>query len=512
MNQNGYFTPGTQGYGPTSAEYPPAHPEVQGSGQYFPGQTQQPGYAPYNGASTGQQNYLYTSPAYSPQSGYQMPSQQGTGTGSYIPQTPFSPGYTTPGYQPPSEGYPQGSGYPPVSGGYQVQPGAYQQPAGYQQPGSYPPPQSTYAAGYSPYNQMGKAAQQPQTSPVNSIPLNGGGYVPQRVPVRKRPFEIGNEILIAAGVILVALFIATVTFLKNSPAATPIRILVILLSVVSAGILWIKPLVPENRRLTYSVLALALCVLTAVSFLGGNTPNDTQNKPDVQAGTVNDSGNGTVQEIPPEGGNSLSGGSAAATPAPEMKDTQITDRLVAFFKYWNENRQDEMLALCAPSWQSKMENPRTSLFILLANRKPMDCTLESITGTDADSSRRVTLSSKIDRNNGKPAETYRMTILMVKENNEWYIDPQSLQSYETLDTPDPNVTPTVGPTDTAPVYPTTELYFNPKGGEYYHADPNCKIINEKYTPLGGHFTYAEINNDPYVNLKPCNVCGAPLRP
>ena len=154
MNQNGYFTPGTQGYGPTSAEYPPAHPEVQGSGQYFPGQTQQPGYAPYNGASTGQQNFLYTSPAYSPQSGYQMPSQQGTGTGSYIPQTPFSPGYTTPGYQPPSEGYPQGSGYPPVSGGYQVQPGAYQQPAGYQQPGSYPPPQSTYAAGDSPYNQM----------------------------------------------------------------------------------------------------------------------------------------------------------------------------------------------------------------------------------------------------------------------------------------------------------------------------------------------------------------------
>ena len=117
------------------------------------------------------------------------------------------------------------------------------------------------------------------------------------------------------------------------------------------------------------------------------------------------------------------------------------ERLVSFFTFWSGNRQDEMLNLCAPSWKEKQENPRTSLFGLLANRTPKECTPESITGTDADTSRKVVLTVKIDRNNGKDPEMYRMTIMMVKEANEWYIDPQSLQTNESLETPDPHVTP-----------------------------------------------------------------------
>ena len=58
----------------------------------------------------------------------------------------------------------------------------------------------------------------------------------------------------------------------------------------------------------------------------------------------------------------------------------------------------------------------------------------------------------------------------------------------------------------------TPLYYNPSGGEYYHLDQNCKRINERYLPLQGHFTYAELSKEPYSKLKRCNVCGAPLRP
>ena len=105
-----------------------------------------------------------------------------------------------------------------------------------------------------------------------------------------------------------------------------------------------------------------------------------------------------------------------------------------------------------------------------------------------------------------------MTIMMVKESNDWYIDPQSLQTNESLETPDPNITPTPAPTETPAVYSDTTLYYNPKGGEYYHLDPNCKIINPKFLPLGGTFTYSQIGNEPFDKLKPCNVCGAPLRP
>ena len=55
----------------------------------------------------------------------------------------------------------------------------------------------------------------------------------------------------------------------------------------------------------------------------------------------------------------------------------------------------------------------------------------------------------------------------------------------------------------------TVLYYNPTGGQYYHADPNCKCVHEKYLPLSGTFTYAELGNDAYRILQPCEVCGAP---
>ena len=57
----------------------------------------------------------------------------------------------------------------------------------------------------------------------------------------------------------------------------------------------------------------------------------------------------------------------------------------------------------------------------------------------------------------------------------------------------------------------TVLYYFPEGGQYYHADPNCKAVNEKYLPLEGTFTYAELDDEPYRELQPCGICGAPSR-
>lgn len=367
--------------------------------------------------------------------------------------------------------------------------------------------------GYNPYGQMGRIPQQPGTNdPSSNIPLNGAGYVPQRVPVRKRGFEFRDWFLIAAGAVLIALFVAAVLIVKS----TPLKILLMLLSVGSAAVLWLKPLTAENKRLTYSILALALCVLTAVSFLmkapedttktGGNTSQNTGADP------AGNSGGSGVSDLPVSANNGVSLPASETTPESEGSDSALKERLVSFFSYWHGNLQDEMLALCSPSWQAKEENPRTSLFHLLANRTPEECTLETVSGTDADSSRKVTVTVKMSRNNGKPSELYRMTIMMTKENNEWYIDPQSLKSNEVIETPDPNVTPTPAPTETPAVYSNTVLYYNPKNGEYYHLDPNCKIINPKFLPLAGSFTYSQINDEPYSKLKPCNVCGAPLRP
>lgn len=530
MNQNGYHPQGMHGYGAGQNGY--------GAPQYT---TPQVSFAQNAEQGYAQPNVPYAAPgAYAPQGSFSMPpqqngygiySQQG-GTGTFIPQTPYSPGYTSPDYQPqqpaypqggyPSQGgYPQQSGYPggyspqagyvPQSGyaqgGYPSQ-GGYQQ-FGYQQ-GSYPQ-QSGYMTGFNPYGQMGRIPNQGQISD-ESIPLNGGGYVPKQPPVRKRGFEVKEWYLIAAGAVLIALFITAVLILKS----TPLKILLILLAAGSAGMLWVKPLVAENRRLTYSIVALALCVLTAVSFLmKPNTDatrtgtNQTQGSSASQTVTAEEEGG--VPEIPASVQNAQN--YAESTPEPESADTKLMlQRLVTFFANWTQNRQDEMLNLCAPSWRGKQQNDRTSLFSLLQNRTPGQIMMQGTTGTDADTTRKVVLNADMSRNNGKPPETYKMTIMMVKENNEWYIDPQSLQSYETETTPDPKITPEPVITAEPETNSGTPLYFNPNGGEYYHRDQNCRDVNPKFLPLAGTFTFGQINEEPYSKLKRCNVCGAPLRP
>ncbi len=468
----GYTVPSAQGRGVSGAPAGPGYnapayqmkngyttpqvPFVQGGSDNY-ANNQNP-VQPYAPVQIGQQNNPYAVPTYS------IPPQNGNG-GSFIPQTPYSPGYTSPGYQPPQ--------------------------------------QQGYQAGYNPYVQMGKS-QPDQAQHDSGIPLNGGGYVPQKVPVRRRPFVMKDFYLVIAGAILIALFAAAV-IITGIPA---LKILLIVLALGSAAVLWVKPLVAENKRLTYSILAMALCILTAVSFMM-RQPNDTTKNETSSPQSANSSTGNNPQEIQQSSAQTAKT-ETTATPVPNSNE--LMTRLVSFFIYWSENRQDEMLALCAPSWVDKQENPRTSLFILLGNRKPADCTPESISGTDADSSRKVTLTSKIERYTGKKPELYRMTVLMVKENNEWFVDPQSLQSYDTVATPDPNVTETPSPTPTAAIYSNTILYYNPNGGEYYHFDANCRNVGSKNRPLAGQFTYAEINDEPYSKLKPCNVCGAPLRP
>ena len=485
----GYGQP-QQGYAAPQVPYT-SYNEQQGYSQ----PPAQGNYVPYNGMPSGQ-----------PSAPYSVPQPLGN-SGSYIPQTPYSPGYTSPGYQPAAQSYPPQGGYP-QPGGSQAQMNGYPPQGGYPPQTEYQPSQPPYMPGYNPYGQMGRAPQQ-QSAPKNdynpNIPLNGGGYVPQNVHVRKREFELANWMLIAAGVVLVALFAAGVLILKS----TPLKIALILLAAATTAALWLRPLTAENKRLTYTILSLALCLLTIVSFLLNPPADTTRNGTDttLKADSIQqqDSLAGDIPEIP------LVNETAETTPGPDSGNNVLMERLITFFTHWSENRQDEMLAYCAPSWIAKQESPRTSLFTLIGNRNPTECTPGSITGTDADSSRRVTMLAKIDRHNGKKPELYQFTILMVKENNEWYVDPQSLQSNEVLETPDPNVTPTVTPTATPYVDANTPLYYNPNGGEYYHLDAYCRSANAKNLPFAGQFTYAQINDPPYNNLKPCNQCGAPLR-
>ena len=109
-----------------------------------------------------------------------------------------------------------------------------------------------------------------------------------------------------------------------------------------------------------------------------------------------------------------------------------------------------MLNLCSPKWKANNENPRNSLFNLLSNRKPTDMSKvypESISGTSQDTSRTITLTAEMDRNDGKAPVQYRIGVIMKYEyDDQWYVDPQSLKSNEPVVTKDPNETPTPEPT------------------------------------------------------------------
>ena len=434
-------------------------------------------------------------------SGYGMPYGNASGNG-----------YTSPGANPYGQnGYPYATGqaghYGPQGSGYGTAPYG-------QQGGMNAPPQG-YQQGYG-YSQMGRTPGGADNRAGGQIPLNGGGYVPPAVPVKKAPRKLSRLALLLIGVALLALFVVgLVTGMKT------LQWVFAALAAVAILALWIGKLTDGNGRLCFTIVFAALALVAVVNA------GDFLARPDNTRTTVNGGTEFTAAPAAQAASTSAAGivvdprtGEAISTvenesttptpPATETEDTSAADRLERFFYYWRVNKQDEMLQLCSPSWASGEENAKAALFGLMANRTPLDYMVEKISGTEDDTSRKVTVASTMDRNNGKDAVKYRLTVLMVKEGNEWYVDPSSLKSYEKVETVDPASEATATPT-APPVSGDTILYYNPNGGEKYHADERCKSVHEKYLPLKGTFRYSEVNDEKYKNLQPCNVCAAPLR-
>ena len=51
----------------------------------------------------------------------------------------------------------------------------------------------------------------------------------------------------------------------------------------------------------------------------------------------------------------------------------------------------------------------------------------------------------------------------------------------------------------------TALYYNPSGGSRYHLSANCAGVKPEYRPLS-EFFYAELEQEPYRKLEPCDFC------
>ena len=485
----------------------------QAAGQGYPGtQPQRP--APQGQGypqGYGQQGYGQQM-GYPPQGYPQQPNPQQTARqGSY-----GAPGYTAAQPQQP----------------YQQPQQPYQQP--YQMPrqGSYPPRQPYGYPRQTPYQQsFPRQSQSPYQQgyqmPQNRPPQGYGYAMPAQTRRQASPLRLDLVAMVMLCGVLPVLFVLGLVF-SGMPA---IKWVFVGLAAVSVVLLWIKPLVASNVRLTFTGVYAALMVVALVSALTGTAPADQVNGvggiPQLQLDTqqAGQQQAGQQQAATGQSGQGGQGGDTlgALTTVPPSSQTAQPDtglsspavqQLESFFYFWSVNNKDNMLTLCAPSWQRSVAEPQKALFSILQNRKPTEWTVEKISGTESDTARTVTVVATIDKSNGRDPQRYRFQVIMMREDDTWYVDPASLESNEEESTtaPTSNVTNTPPPTAISAT-PDTVLYYNPDGGSYYHAVAECKLSTDpKYLPFKGSFKYSEINNEPYKNLKPCAACGAPTRP
>ena len=472
--------------------------------------------------NNGQQNYQQNPAAGQQpvQGGYPPQGMYPQGNRPYQPQGYANQGQTAQGYAPqgqPVQGQaPQGYAQQPygqapqgMNRGYAQQPQGYYQgqpmqgqvPQGYPQQGygqpqqSYPPQQNYGMPGY----------------PGPGGYPNGMYQQPAPQQPQKKPFPVELAAKIALFAVLPVLFVLSVVL-----ANTVLKWIFVVLAVAGVGFLWVKPVLPGNTRLTLTAVYAAAVIVALVSALTAapvDTRNDPQSNNSAQNGTVASNPFGDVaapSQTTDNTGNMQLVDVTTPAPTTSLENDETVAQLLSFFYFWRANNYTDMLGVCAPSWKQSVSDPSTALFSILANRRPTEYEVEGITGQPSDTTRTVTVVALLDKMTGKDPSKYRMKVIMLKENEQWYVDPKSLSSSEPTD--EPTDEPTATPTPTAAVSGDTVLYYNPDGGSMYHADPNCSSINKKYTPLKGSFKFSEINDSKYSKLTRCSTCNAPVRP
>ena len=495
-----------------------------------------------------QQNYQQNVPQQMYQQGYQQAYQQPVQNGynqQPMYQQPVQQPVQQPAYQQPYTGYQAGQQNPygqQAYTGYQGAQQAYtgnqggqqayagnqgmQQQAygGYQQPVQQMNPQDPYAA-YA--QQQGQPLwQSNQMQPVQPVQQNyQEAYAP--APQTQKPYvqEAQNPFPVALMAICAVVVILCVCALVVGGSV--FRWIAAVVAILAGAALWLIPGIAEGLpRLVGTgvtgILAL-LCVIFAISAPASTESPEAIATPSVDPASV------TVQVGPAvmpteydptveEGiGDDLDGQESVpeTTPAVQSEDAWKTSdcaqRLTSFFHFWSVNNTESMVTLTAPSWQRGVTEPKKALFSILSNRIPRNFSYVSISSyNENDVSRTVTVDVEIDKQNMSNTATYRFKIVMLKEDENWYVDPRSLESNETATATATNSFATQPPTP-QPAGADTILYYNTDGGSYYHADPNCSKVGQKYRPLTGTFRYYQVNDAPYSSLKNCTVCGAPLR-
>ena len=367
-----------------------------------------------------------------------------------------------------------------------------------------------------PYGQPSFTAQQPLNQagmPSTGYPVHPNGNQPPVQPPAKRsktPINIDNWLKMLLYIILPVAFVLCIALPSEFNI---IRYLFMTVCAASVGMLWYRQSFGSSLRAGITVGYGLMCIVVLVVMLSGSN-NDIQGNPNITAQPTP-----VITDEPSAEALGYAPDQAPVTTAPVDTDPAETEpglQLAAFMDNWKLNQIENMLGYVMPSWRQAQDDAAAALFIIISNRTPLEYEIEAISGSSNDTSRSITMNATIDKNNGNDPVRYRFVILMDKEDGNWYVDPNSLSTND-IDETEPTIVPddleaifTMAPRMTVtPVPPdSTLLYYNADGGSYYHADPECSSVNEKYLPMAS-FTYGELNEAPYSSLRPCLKCNAP---
>ena len=122
----------------------------------------------------------------------------------------------------------------------------------------------------------------------------------------------------------------------------------------------------------------------------------------------------------------ITGTAFGEQPATEGDENNtVLERVVEFFSFWRQEDYDSMLDLCSPAWKSGKDNVKKELFYDLGTKTPLEYYPVTVVGLPDDGFRSVVIDVRMDPNNGRDPSTYRLTVSMLREDGQWYVDPDS---------------------------------------------------------------------------------------
>ena len=333
-------------------------------------------------------------------------------------------------------------------------------------------------------------------------------------PQQEEQVRRSGVMSIAVTLVLPVLFI--LALMIDSVA---LRLIFLAVAAIAIAAMWLMNVFARGARSTLSIAYAALMVVIAVALaLSLQTPESQQNSNAVSAR------NTQVQDwTAPYYASTAT--SASATPSAYIIEETTTSaaqkQLESFILGWRENAIPTMLPMCAPSWVAKQQSPEAALWNLMRNREPVEYRIENVQGSEADTSRTITVKVTFENQGTGDVTVERMNVMMLRVNETWYVDPQSLngtvvdeaaeqaraeRDSQRIQSTKAPVTATPEPTGDDAV----QVFYNPDGGRYYHKKASCPDVAESYWPLTPLY-YSDLETQNFLHLMQCPTCDPPAR-